>query len=181
MAVVCLVAIALEGFRSFKIRQHFGVGPTGIAVLRPPLIIRCVSTNIDHGIDRGRSAPTPSPWPIHPASTHVSLWLGFVTVIRGVGLRHQLGIAGRHVNEEIFVFATGFQQKYLIVSICRQAVRQHTASTARSDHNIVSLSFTRCGRHARLCNLFNKPRCTIAKGRAERKGEFGLYASQSPQ
>jgi hypothetical protein len=54
-AMVFAIEIGIV-FRTLEIGQHVGVGPAGIAQRRPLVVVAAVAADIDHRVDRGRTA-----------------------------------------------------------------------------------------------------------------------------
>jgi hypothetical protein len=55
LAMVFAIEIGIV-FRTLEVGQHVGVGPAGIAQRRPLVVVAAVAADIDHRVDRGRTA-----------------------------------------------------------------------------------------------------------------------------
>ena len=106
LAVIFFVALAFKIFGFFKIRQHAFIRPTRIAQLVPMVIVRRIAANINHRIDGRRPAPTAPTRPIHLPPFEARFGFGFKGIILVIALWHDLRIASRHMDEQVFIFLT---------------------------------------------------------------------------
>jgi hypothetical protein len=111
--------------RASEIRQHVIEGPAGIAELTPMVEIFGLTADIDHAVDRRRTAEHLAARPEHASVGGSRVGLGFVAPIdRRVG--KGLAKAERDVNPAVAVLTAGLEQQHP----CRRVLtepRRHRA------------------------------------------------------
>ena len=131
------VAAPLQGLGTFEIGQHLGIGPAGQAHLAPLVIVPGMAADIDHAVDRGRSAPAAAAGPPQLAVVQVGLGLGPEAPVVRPLLADQPADPGRHLDHEGVVAAARLQQQHLGRRVLAEPVGEHAARRACADDDVV--------------------------------------------
>src|SRR5881227_1715825 len=119
-----------------KIGQHILEAPAGIAELTPMIEICRLAADIQKAVDRTR------PTQHFPARLDDAPVIEFGFRLRGIepvhlGIGEQLAVTERDVNPDVPVVTTGFEEQNAIAPRGGQAIGEHAASRAGTDHNVV--------------------------------------------
>ena len=119
-----------------KIGQHILEAPAGIAELTPMIEICRLAADIQKAVDRTR------PTQHFPARLDDAPVVEFGFRLRGIepvhlGIGEQLAVTERDVNPDVPVVTTGFEEQNAIAPRGGQAIGEHAASRAGTDHNVV--------------------------------------------
>lgn len=135
------VVVVIDTFVVFieaEIGQHILVGPTVIAQGRPVIVVLAMATNIDHGIDGGRTAQAFSPGLEALATIEAFLRNRFQhPVVDGPG-EHGYRTGG-HIDQQTVPLATGFQQTDAGVRVFTEPSGQGAAGGATTDDEVIEL------------------------------------------
>ena len=145
VAAVQFIGPALVCFRLAEVGKNVVVAPAGIAELAPHVEVLRLAADVDHAVDRARSAEHLAARRDHRAPGQFRLRFGFVTpVVAAVG--EQLAVAERDMNPEIAVRRPRLQQEDAVTPGRRQPVGQHAAgATGADDDEIVCFVFLHSG------------------------------------
>ena len=135
------------GLGALEIGQAMGVVPVrGARLFGPAVEVAGMATNIDHAVDRGRTAQALAAWRIDPSpgKPRLGLALELPSIARIV---HRVEHARGHVDEDRIVASARLDQQYRNLRVLTQPVGQHAACRARA-HNDVIEGLNR--RHAAL-------------------------------
>src|SRR5688572_6086812 len=122
-----------------EVGQDLLVRPAlAILLERPAVVVQSVAADIDHGVERRRTAQHAPARPVHDTVVHIGLRLGVVVpVVPGVHqVVHQ---RGRHVDLPVppRIARPGFQQAHLVAGILAQAVREHAPGGPAADDQVI--------------------------------------------
>ena len=135
-AVKGIVAKAVIGLHRLEQGEHVVIGPDRIHCLAPGVIVIPVSADIDHRIDRTRSAQGFPARPEQPAAIEIGLRLRLKCPIERLALG-QKGDAEGHVDQRTAISRAGLEQAHLCIGICRKALGQQTTGRTCSNDNVV--------------------------------------------
>ncbi len=133
---VILTRAALLVFRPLEIRQHVVIAPTGIAVLTPAVVILVLPAHIEQTIDRARTAQHFSAGLKDLAPVQFRLGLGLVHPVDGFFLE-QLAVAERHMDPDIGVPGSRFEQQHRVLAVGAQAIGEHATGGTGADDDII--------------------------------------------
>src|SRR6185295_8079150 len=126
-------------FGALEIRQDFIPGPPAVAKRCPVVVIALLTAHVDHGVDRGAAAESETTRVIETAAVQALVGLRPVAPV-GARIIDGVEIAYGHVDPEIVIFATGFQQQHADVRICAQPVRKQAAGGSGADNDVIEWS-----------------------------------------
>ncbi len=117
-------------------RQHVLVAPAAAAHLRPAVVVARVAAHVEHAVDRRAPAEHLAARPMQGAPRRAGLRLGKEVPVEA-RMAHQLDHAGRNVNERAGIARTRLDQQHACRAILAQPARQHAASGARADDDVI--------------------------------------------
>ena len=121
-----------------EVGQHVVIGPAGIAQRRPAVIVGAMAADVDHGVDRARSAQRLAARLVALAAVEAGLRHGFERPVVGLG-RHLDRDADRRLDHPGVARPAGLQQADADLGILAETARDHTAGGPAADHDIVKL------------------------------------------
>ena len=133
MKFICTALIVL-GFP--EIRQHLGIRPARVALGGPVVVVGPVAAGVDHGVERAGAAQYLAARLVTAAAIQARLWHG----VQAPAIQAEFGHgcdSCRAVNQDAFVRRASFKQGNMDGRVLRQACRQHTASRAASNDQVV--------------------------------------------
>ena len=136
IAAVIVIPAARLIFAALEIGQNVVIAPAAVAALRPMIEILRLPADIDHTVDRARSAQHLAARPFHPPPGDAGIGFGFEAPIDGRIVDHLEQTAG-DVNPRIAVGGPRFEQQHAIGGIGAQAVGQHASRRTGPDDDIV--------------------------------------------
>src|SRR5258708_6001862 len=128
--------------RAFEIGQHVGIGPAGVAERGPVVVIAAVAADIDHGIDRRRTAEPLAARLIADAPLKAGLWHGIEGPVVDLAGDHQDHRA-RRGHDPIVAGAAGFHDRDRNIGVLRETACDRAASGTAANHYEIE-----CVRHA---------------------------------
>ena len=143
-AVLAVIFAAEIGvvFRTLEVGQHVAERPAGVAERGPLIVVGAVAADIDHGVDRRRSAEPLAARLIADAAVEALLRHGVEGPVVDVAGDHQHQRERRR-HHPIVVLAAGIQQRHRGLRILRQPSRHRAAAGAAAHHHEIV-----CIRHA---------------------------------
>ena len=135
---VKFVLPALPALGFFEKRQHVIPRPAAIAELAPMVEILGLATDIDHAVDRTRSAKHPAARIRDGASGGAGIGLGGIAP-GNRRMVEQFHVAGRDVDQRVQIPSAGFEQYDAAAWIGTQPVGQYAPGRAGPDDHIVRL------------------------------------------
>ncbi len=131
-----IVSAALLVFRFLEIRQNVFKTPSAVAMLAPAIIILVLPADIKQAVDRTRSAQNLAARLKDGSPVQSRFRFGLVHPVDGLILE-QPAISERHMNPEVGILGTGFQQQHRILSVSAQAVGEHASGRPRPDDDVI--------------------------------------------
>ena len=107
-----LICAAIPGLRALVIRQTSSIIPTGRATGFPLIDILGMSANIDHPVNRRRTAKAQSPGAVHDAPIQTGLRLSLESPVEATGI-HRQGKRRRHLHNNASVTASRFKEHHI--------------------------------------------------------------------
>ncbi|MNH25320.1 hypothetical protein D3C79_853080 [compost metagenome] len=124
-------------FAGFEQRQDIVPGPTGVALLGPPVVVTGLATHVDHAVDRGTAAEHLAPWITQGTPVEARLGFGLEAPV-GTWVTDAIQVTHRNMNPRIVVFTARFEQQYPTAWVGRQTIGQQASGrTGTDDHVIV--------------------------------------------
>ncbi len=130
------VGTALVVFRAFEVRQHVVIGPAGVALRRPVVVVIAVAAGVNHGVHRTGAAQHLAAWLVTTAAIQTGLRHGIKLPV-GLPILGDQGQPGRAVDQHAAVGGAGFQQRHHDGRVLAQPCRQHAAGRACADDDVV--------------------------------------------
>ena len=141
---VIIIGAALLVFGLLEIRQYVVKTPAGVAVLAPAVVILVLAANVQQAVDRTRSAQHFAARLKYLAAVQPRFGLGLVHPVDGLFLE-QLAVAERHMDPQIAVLGTGFEQQHRMLAVGAEAIGEHASGGAGADDDVVEFgSSGRC-------------------------------------
>jgi hypothetical protein len=125
-----------------EVGQHIVIGPAGVAERRPAIVVGAMAADIDHGVDRARSAQRLAAGLVADAAVQAGLRHRLKGPVIGFG-RHLDGNPDRGLDHPIVAGAACLQQADADPGILAEAARHHTAGGSAADDDIVELFHVR--------------------------------------
>src|SRR5262249_32602280 len=108
------------------------------AELRPAVVVARMAANIDHAIDRGRSADDAPARAVHLAAVHVGFGLAVVVPVDLV-VGERIGERRRHVDLPVpeAILPAGLEHEDAVLCLGAEAIGQHAAGRTGADDDVV--------------------------------------------
>ena len=156
VAAMIGIAAALIAFRFLEIGQDIIIGPAAASHRRPIVIIPFVAADIDHRIDRARSAQT-APARLIAGAT-VQPLLGH-RVELPVGVLQQERHHPRRLDQKIVIPSAGLDQAHRALAVLAQPSRDCTAGGTAADDDDVKFCHRPVSLHIRFSRIFGRLYC----------------------
>ena len=119
-----------------EVRQQLGVAPAFAAVvIAPGVVVVPVAADVDHRVNRGRSAEGPAPGPVDRAAARALLRGGLVVPV--VGALEERVDGGRDVDLIGVVGRPGLEQQHARGGVLAQPRGEDTAGASSTDDDVV--------------------------------------------
>src|ERR1019366_4647879 len=133
---VKIVSAALLVLGFLEIRQDVVITPSAVAVLAPAIIILVLAANVEQAVDRTRSAQDLAARLKYRTPLQSRFRFGLVHPVDALILE-QPAISERHVDPEVAVLRTSFEQQHRIFSVCTQTICEHASRRPCADDDVV--------------------------------------------
>jgi hypothetical protein len=125
-----IIRAALLVLGLLEVRQDVVITPPAVAALAPAIVVLVLPANIKQAVDGARPAQNLATGLKHRPPVQPRLGLGLVHPVDGFFLE-QPAISERHVDPEIGVLRTGFEQQHRILAVAlRRFASTHPADPA---------------------------------------------------
>ena len=156
VAAVIGIAAALVAFGFPEIGQDIIIGPAAASHRRPIVIIPFVAADIDHRVDRARSAQSASAWLIAGAAVQPFLRH---RVEPPVGVLQQERHHPRRLDQKIVVPSAGLNQADRALAVLAQPSRDCTTGGTAADDDDVKFCHRPVSLHIRFSRILGRLYC----------------------
>ena len=111
-----------------------------IAEIAPVVVIVLLTANVNHRIDRARSAEHLATGPV--AAPVIDSWVGFGLVFPiYCRIEENPAIADWRLNPETTITTTGLKHQNSVVTVGAEPIGQHAARRTRANYDVVVFEF----------------------------------------